>query len=153
MTKSFHRILCIDNDDNSCEIIRRKLNRADKNYSFTAVSTPGEALDYIEKQSFDLFIIDYLLPGMSGIELCRRLRQSDGETPVIFFGRQTDESALKSAFKTGADEYLIKPDGLEAIEEKVYQLLIKKQTLDKIKIESGFADEKIARCFSFIETF
>lgn len=153
MTNFSYRILCVDNDRQACEIIRLKLKETGKNYSLTSISNPHRALRLIEKQPFDLYIIDYLLPDMSGIELCRRIRQSDAETPIIFFGRPIDEKDIKSALKTGANEYLRKPDGLEILEEKISRLLVEKRILDKRKIMSGFADEKVTRCFSFIETF
>ncbi|HEX9919639.1 MAG TPA: response regulator, partial [Pyrinomonadaceae bacterium] len=74
-------------------------------------------------QRFDLYLLDYRLPGISGAEVCRAIRLTDAETPVLFFTGSAYERERREAMKAGANAYLIKPDDLTQLTETV-QLLI-----------------------------
>ena len=74
------RILCVDDDHDTYDLLRAVLS----DYEVHSAETVREALDIIRDGPFRLIILDYLLPDGNGIDLCRRIRQWDTETSVIF---------------------------------------------------------------------
>ena len=116
-------ILCVDDDYDSSELVRFLLSKENKNYNvFTALSTE-EAVRLINNHTFDLYILDYCLPEMTGIELCRWIRETDSKTPVLFYsamGRKIDREIAK---KAGANMYLTKPNDFEKLSKNVHKLL------------------------------
>ena len=75
-----------------------------------AVGTGAQALSLIEKERFDLYLLDAWLPDLDGFELCRRMRAFDSQTPILFFSGAAREADRKRGIEAGADAYLIKPD-------------------------------------------
>jgi OmpR-family two-component system manganese-sensing response regulator len=127
MGSSAPRILYTDNNADSLELISLMLRLADNDYEITSVLNPNEALELIESQpAFDLYILEYVLPGMSGVELCRRIRRSDATTPVLFFTAMARASDRAAALEAGATEYLVKPNDLAILTQTVRQLLSEK---------------------------
>jgi len=117
------RILCVEDDFDSGELIRFILGQENKNYDVLTASSADEAIKLISNQSFDLYILDYCLPAMTGIQLCRWIRETDSKTPILFYsamGRKVDREIAK---KAGANIYLIKPNDFEKLSESVRQLL------------------------------
>lgn len=123
MPNSKH-ILCID-DEEHCEIITQLLKETGENFVVTNAASPDKALDLIEKQSFDLFILESRLPGISGVELCKIIRNKDSKTPVMFFSGMARPLDRSLALAAGANAYLIKPEGLDSLGDTVQKLLMK----------------------------
>lgn len=76
------RILCVEDNEDTCFILETLLSRQD----FEVVSAPDaeEALRLIEKEKFNLYIVDTALPAMSGLDFCKEVRKVDPETPILF---------------------------------------------------------------------
>lgn len=125
MSSSNIHILCVDDDTDSCELIDHILTRKEKDYVLTCVSSPAEALALIKGRSFDLYIFDYQLPEISGIELCKTIRLAEAKRPVIFSAKAYPADK-ESALEAGATEYLVKPTDLAPFEETIKNLLAKK---------------------------
>lgn len=123
MYPSPRRILCVDDDSDSCEIISLMLHNADENYRVKTVSSGNAALNLIADEPFDLYILDYRLPEMSGTDLCRLIRQSDAQTPIVFFTGMAREIDGKNALEAGATKFLVKPTDLDILTETVTELL------------------------------
>src|SRR5574340_321662 len=106
MTMSQH-ILVIDDDEavlQSCETILE-----DAGHQVTLASTPEAGLEALRQQSFDLALIDYKLPGMTGLEVLERAAKLDPNlVMIVFTGYGTFESAVE-AVKKGAFNYITKP--------------------------------------------
>lgn len=117
------RILYVEDDKDSFEIISLMLSLANERYEVVRAMTAEEALKMIEKQSFDLYILDSRLPEMSGVELCRRIRKKHKKTPILFYSGMVRFSDKEAALNAGANAYLIKPQGLDLLEETVERLL------------------------------
>ena len=118
------RILCLDNHQDTCELIDLMLRQADGNYQITAVSAPDEAFRLIAGRKFDLYILDYQFPGISGVELCRRIRRTDKQTPVLFFTAMARPADRDAAMAAGANRYLVKPNDLDRLVPTVRELLV-----------------------------
>ena len=117
------RILIVDDNKDSCEIMSLILMHSNESYIVTLAHSAREAQDLIEKNDFDLFVLDNRLPDSSGTQLCEWIRQRDKETSVIFYSGLSGEIFQKEAEKAGADEYLVKPDDLDDLADVVYNNL------------------------------
>ncbi len=117
------QILCVDDNDDSCEMISLMLHSANENCRVTTASSASEALKLIAEKRIDLYILDFRLPEMSGIELCRRIRQTDTTTPILFFTGMAREIDGKNALEAGATRFLVKPNDLDILTQTVEELL------------------------------
>jgi len=117
------RILIIDDDSNSSELIELMLRYSGAAYETTSVQTPEAGLYLAATQRFDLYLLDKRLPGMSGAEVCRIIRRTDAHTPVLFFTGEAHERERQEAMQAGANAYLVKPDDLKKLTETVKRLL------------------------------
>jgi DNA-binding response OmpR family regulator len=125
------RILYVDDDRDACEMMGLILQLDDDSYQFSAVTTAQKALVLMKEQPISLFILDSALPEMSGIELCRLIRQIDSQIPIMFYSGMVREIDREAAFKAGANEYLIKPNDLDRFTDTVKQLLTKSPAILK----------------------
>ena len=75
-----------------------------------AVATATQALSLIQKEYFDLYLLDTRLPDLDGFELCRRLRDGNSRAPILFFSSAADEIDKKRGIEAGANAYTIKPN-------------------------------------------
>ena len=123
MAFSNSRILCIESYLESCELISRMLFIEKNNFDFTVTHSPSRALSLIAEEPFDLYIVKSRLPEMTGVELCRRIRKADQETPILFLTGKTRLSECRVAIAAGVSEYLILPVTLDKLTAKVKQLL------------------------------
>jgi OmpR-family two-component system manganese-sensing response regulator len=110
-------------DEDSCQMMSQLLGLADHSLTVIPVSTAGDAISLIETEKFDLYILDYRLSDTTGIELCGRIRRLDPLTPIMFYSGMAGESNRRAARDAAADEYLVKPDDLDRLTQKVKQLL------------------------------
>lgn len=124
MSKSTARILCVEDNRDSREMIVTLLRESDKGYDVTAVETAAEALSLAGKQKFDLFILDIWLPGMDGVELCRRLRDRGITEPIMFFSAMGVQAKDRDfVLSAGANEFLVKTVDLDRFTDTVTRLL------------------------------
>ena len=123
------RILYVDNNQDTCHLIGLMFHHAIPAYGFTAVTNASKALAVMRDQPVALLILEYILPEMSGVELCRFIRQTDSRMPILFFSGMAREIDRNEAIKAGATEYLIKPNDLERLTETVKQLLDESQAI------------------------
>jgi two-component system KDP operon response regulator KdpE len=107
------RILVVDDEPE----IRRALraNLAGHGYDTTAVASGEEALDKADRVHPDLVLLDLGLPGIQGLEVCKRLRASGLEAPIIILSVEEEEEQKVRALDEGADDYLTKPFGMNEL--------------------------------------
>jgi DNA-binding response OmpR family regulator len=117
------RILIIDDDRDSSELIRLMLQYSNPSYEITSALSPEEGLREAAARRFDLYLLDYRFVGIHGVEVCRLLRQTDRETPIMFFTGEAQESVRQEALRAGADAYLLKPNHLKELAGTVARLL------------------------------
>jgi DNA-binding NtrC family response regulator len=106
MARANYSILIVDD-----EAAQRKLLRAilGKDYSVTTARDSHEAIQFLEQRNFDIIITDERMPGMSGIELIKWVREQLPETPVIVLTAYGSIQTAVEAIKLGAQDYLTKP--------------------------------------------
>ena len=103
------RILAVDDDPISLGALRQILLQ--RGYDVTTAPHAEAALPILESSAFDLFLLDVTLPGMSGYDLCRRIRKKPEtqDTPLIFLTAKGMCRDLVEGQDAGSDLYLIKP--------------------------------------------
>jgi len=120
---SHRRVLYVDDNQDSREMVSFMLRYSNLNCEIISVDSAESAISLIARQTFDFYILDYALPEMSGIELCREIRKSDPTTPILFFTAMAREIDRLNGLKAGANEYLIKPNDLNRLTKTVERLL------------------------------
>jgi two-component system OmpR family response regulator len=107
------KILLAEDDNNLGLLLRNYLNV--KKYD-TSLSIDGkEALDAFKKGSFDICILDIMMPELDGITLAKEIRKINPEIPVIFLTAKNQKEDVIEGFKTGADDYITKPFSMEEL--------------------------------------
>jgi DNA-binding response OmpR family regulator len=101
------RILVVDDDPTVSDVVRRYLERAD--FEVTLVADGQGALDAVVGHRPDLVVLDLMLPGIDGLEVCRRLRSADPDLPVVMLTALGDEGDRVVGLSLGADDYVTKP--------------------------------------------
>jgi DNA-binding response OmpR family regulator len=100
------RVLVVDDDMNVRDVVRRYLEHA--GYRVALAGTGEQALRLAEEADPDLVVLDLMLPGMDGFEVCRRLRQR-GQVPVVMLTARGEEDDRIAGLQLGADDYVAKP--------------------------------------------
>ncbi|MFP4199794.1 MAG: response regulator transcription factor [Clostridia bacterium] len=100
------RILAVDDDSNVLEIIRLYLER--EGHEVLTATTGELALRLWKRESPDLVILDVMMPGTDGWDVCRRIRADEG-TPVMFLSGRDDDQDRILGLELGADDYITKP--------------------------------------------
>lgn len=108
LSNPLRRVLCVDDDEDSRVMLITLLKHA--LIEAKAVGTAAQALSSIQKERFDLYLLDASLPDLDGFELCRRMRDIDPDTPILFFSGAAYEADKKRGIEGGANGYVIKPD-------------------------------------------
>lgn len=116
-----HRILYVEDDGDTREMMILLLSF--EGFSVTSAGSGKDALNHARSNRFDLFIIDNRLPDLSGLELCRGIRQVAATTPILFFSGVTQESERQAALESGAQGYLVKPAAIEEIVTEIRRVL------------------------------
>lgn len=115
------RILCTEDDADTRELIVWVLT--DQGFDVMWAETADHALKLAKAQHFDLYLVDTLMPGLSGPELTKKLREFDVKTPILFYSGAVCESDKKEARLAGAQGYLVKPVDNEALVAEVTRLI------------------------------
>jgi DNA-binding response OmpR family regulator len=101
------RILVVDDDPTVSDVVRRYLERA--GYDVVLAADGPTALDAYAREEPDLVVLDLMLPGMDGLEVCRRLRTSSTAVPIVMLTALGEESDRVLGLQLGADDYVTKP--------------------------------------------
>ena len=100
-------------------------------YKIKTAKNGAEAEMLIATESFDLLILDIMLPDINGIELCRQIRITDQQTPILMLSALDQVQNKVSGLKAGADDYLIKPFHFGELLARIEALLRRKHTPSK----------------------
>ncbi len=115
------RILLVDDEQPIQTLLSFPLQR--DGYEVVQASDGNEALARFSEQAFDLVVLDLMLPGMDGLEVCRRVRLADPDLPVLMLTARTDEVDFVVGLDAGADDYVGKPFRLAELLARVRALL------------------------------
>lgn len=114
------RILVVDDDAQLRQLVTKLLRS--EGYRATAVSGGREMLELLRTAEVDLIVLDVMLPGLSGIDLCRTIRQTSS-IPVLMLTARSEEADRVLGLEMGADDYLTKPFGSRELLARIRALL------------------------------
>ncbi|GAB4478532.1 MAG: hypothetical protein Kow00124_23030 [Anaerolineae bacterium] len=102
-------VLVVDDEVGALTLIGIMLERG--NFEVLKASNAYKALEILKSQIPDLMILDVMMPGMDGIELCRQIRQMDStrDVPVLILSARGDAESVEEGLSAGANDYLCKP--------------------------------------------
>ena len=118
---SFNRILFVEDEEHLRSVIC--LNLELEGYKVEIAETGEEAIQKYSKNSFDLIILDVMLPEIDGYAVCEHIRLKDKDTPIMFLSARSSTEERKKGLKLGADDYLPKPFDLEELLLRVKRLI------------------------------
>lgn len=122
------KILIVDDEKPICDLI--DLNLSPAGYHCTAVQDGLEAVNLIEKEPFDLILLDIMLPGVNGYEIMEYIRPM--EIPVIFITAKHEVRDRVKGLKLGADDYLVKPFDVVELVARVEAVLRRYNKVQKL---------------------
>ncbi len=118
-------ILVVDDEARIREVVQYALTR--EGFRVSTVDDGAAALDTLERGEFDLVVLDVMLPGMDGLELCRRVRAASSSVPILFLSARNDEIDRVLGLELGGDAYLTKPFSPRELVAQVKALLRRAQ--------------------------
>ncbi len=120
-------ILLVEDEENLQEAL--KLNLELEGYEITGVYDGAEALQAVQKEYFNLIILDVMLPEIDGITVCETIRLSNPDIPILILSAKNSSADRVLGLKKGADDYLTKPFNLEELLLRVNNLIKKSEKL------------------------
>jgi len=132
------RILVVDDDRAVRESLRRSLSF--NGYSVELAQDGQEALDSITRDRPDAVVLDVMMPRLDGLEVCRRLRSSGDDLPILVLTARDSVSERVAGLDAGADDYLPKPFALEELLARMRALLRRTTPDDQESVAMTFAD-------------
>ncbi len=119
------RLLVVEDDDTIRETISDAL--ALEGFTVTACGNGRDALQSIQRapdgEGFSLVVLDLMLPGLGGLDVCRQLRAAENHTPILVVSARDSETDRVLGLEVGADDYLIKPFGMRELVARCRALL------------------------------
>ena len=130
------KILLVEDDQDIATLLR--LNLQDEGYQIVHETDGTQALGQLEKTVWDAVILDLMLPGVDGLEICRRIRQMTRYLPVIIISARTSETHRVLGLEMGADDYLPKPFSVLELIARVKALFRRQEAMGQnIRMEAG----------------
>jgi two-component system alkaline phosphatase synthesis response regulator PhoP len=126
MKKNTHTVLCVDDNIDTCELVR--LMFEGDGYKVVTCQDGQEAIRLIRYENFDAVVLDYLMPEIDGMDVCRAIRTFNKNVPVVFFTASARENDRVAILASGAQAFLVKPNDLNILTETVFRLVEQKES-------------------------
>jgi two-component system, OmpR family, alkaline phosphatase synthesis response regulator PhoP len=121
-------ILLVEDEENLRDAL--KLNLEMENYEVTSVDNGLAALQAFKSEHFDCIILDIMMPGIDGIEVCENIRLQNDKVPILFLSAKNSGEDRVTGLKKGGDDYLTKPFNLEELLIRIDKLIDKNKKIE-----------------------
>jgi DNA-binding response OmpR family regulator len=135
-----HTVLVVDDEEIVRDVVVRYLKR--DGYRTLEAATGGEALELLERQQPSLVVLDVMLPGHDGLEICRWIR-ARSDLPIIMLTARGEEADRIVGLELGADDYVTKPFSPRELAVRVRNLLRRSTTQPKLGASTSFGDVEL----------
>jgi two-component system, OmpR family, response regulator MprA len=137
------RVLIVDDEP----AVRAALDRALRldRYEIELAGDGREALDRLAETRYDVVVLDVMMPGIDGLEVCRRLREAGDRTPVLMLTARDAVDDRVAGLDAGADDYLVKPFALKELKARLRALLRRAEPPPGAEAMLRFADLTLDR--------
>lgn len=134
-------ILIVDDNPKNLQVIGALLNT--EGYKLAMANSGEKALHYLTKKRADLILLDIMMPGMDGYEVCMRLKENPDtkDIPVIFLTAKTETKDILKGFQIGGVDYVTKPFNKEEILARIKTHIELKKSKDKILVQNQQLEE------------
>ncbi|MCS3662785.1 DNA-binding response OmpR family regulator [Salinibacter ruber] len=119
-TAAEKRILLVEDDDDIADLL--ELHLTDAGHAVDVVGDGDDGLAQALTEAYDLIVLDIMLPGTDGFDICRRLRQEKCPTPILMVTAKTEEVDKVLGLELGADDYITKPFSIREVLARVKAL-------------------------------
>jgi putative two-component system response regulator len=135
-------VLIVDDTEENIDIL---VNALGDDYELTVATDGPEALEVIASEPPDLILLDILMPGMSGYEVCRQLKAEPktADIPIIFLTAMTDIASKTRAFEVGAVDYITKPFEILEVKARVQMHLSLQLARTGLSVQNEVLEEKV----------
>lgn len=127
------KIIVIEDEVKIARFLELELKH--EGYDVETIQEGREAFNKVLKNGYDLIILDLMLPGLSGVEICRRIRQQGNQKPIIMLTAKDDVSDKVMGLDIGADDYMTKPFAIEELLARI-RVALRKQVQEKESIQN-----------------
>jgi DNA-binding response OmpR family regulator len=126
-------LLVVDDNEMNRDLLSRRLQR--KGYSVEVADGGAAALNPVEGETFDLILLDIMMPDIDGMEVLTRLRETHSQTdlPIIMATAKDESSDIVAALKRGANDYVNKSLDLPVVQARVANALARKRAAEALK--------------------
>ncbi|TCP58260.1 DNA-binding response OmpR family regulator [Tumebacillus sp. BK434] len=135
-------ILVVDDEETLRGIVRNYLEQ--EGYAVLEANDGAGALAVLRRSAVDLVLLDWMMPGMSGLEVCRKLREFS-EVPVIFLTAKTEELDKLLGLELGADDYITKPFSMRELAARIRVVLRRLQRAQGEAVPLPEKNEQLVR--------
>jgi len=115
------RILFTEDDADTRDLLRLLLKL--EGFEVIHAESAEQALSLATTNQFDLYLLDNWVPGLAGEDLCRKLREFDHTTPILFYSGAAHESDIAGAVAAGAQGYVVKPADPDELTSQIHALI------------------------------
>lgn len=143
ITKPDPVILIVDDNPQNLQVLAKLLQ--ENKYEIEFATNGAAALDWLIARQFDLILLDINMPGMTGFEVCSKIRSNPvmNNVPVIFISADTDRESLLKGFELGAQDYITKPFDSRELLVRVRTHLSLKESLENLATINELLEEKV----------
>ena len=110
-------ILIVEDEEGILQFLKQGLE--EENYQISAVNNGLDGFNLFQKEKFDLVLLDWMLPKMTGLQVCQKIRETDTKTPIIFLTAKDTVQETVEGLKTGANDYIKKPFSFDELVERI----------------------------------
>jgi two-component system, sensor histidine kinase and response regulator len=145
-------ILIVDDNPQNLQVLGKQLK--EKNYKIEFAVNGPAALEFLEKKQFDLILLDINMPGMSGFDVCKKIRLNPemNNVPIIFLSADIERESILKGFELGAQDYITKPFDSRELLVRIRTHLALKDTLEKLETEKEHAQSADRLKSAFLAT-
>ena len=111
------RILIVEDETGIIQFLKQGLE--EEGYKITTATDGLQGYELVEKEKFDLILLDWMLPKMTGLELCKAIRIKNTITPIIFLTAKDTVQETIEGLKAGANDYIKKPFSFDELVERI----------------------------------
>ena len=115
------KILIVEDEKKIANSLRKNFN--DEGFETSVCYDGAKALEVVSKEKFDIILLDWRIPEVTGINVCKRIRSANNQTPIILLTALTNISNKVEALNSGADDYVTKPFSFEEVLARVTALI------------------------------
>ena len=127
-------ILIVEDEEGILQFLKQGLE--EENYKISAVNNGLDGYNLFQKEKFDLVLLDWMLPKMTGLEVCQKIRETNSKTPIIFLTAKDTVQETVEGLKTGANDYIKKPFSFDELVERIKVQLRDKSEQDLLTLGS-----------------